>query len=97
MEINGLEGIKGAKSVLIILPGSVGKVKEVWETITNCSQLIEDKVFEKRFKTRAWPILTVEGARRNTVDQIILNFHLVCGVKLPSISAKSYLQGDGLI
>ena len=52
MEINGLEGVKGAKSVLILLPGSVGKVKEVWETITNCSQLMEDKVFEK--KTRAW-------------------------------------------
>lgn len=56
MVINGLEGVKGAKSVLILLPGSVGKMKEVWETITNCSQLIEDKVFEKMFKTRAWPI-----------------------------------------
>ena len=95
VEINGLEGVKGAKSVLILLPGSVGKVKEVWETITNCSQLMEDKVFEK--KTRAWRILTAEGTLQNTTDQIILNFHLVCGVMVPSISAKSYLQGDGLI
>lgn len=31
--INGLEGAGGAKAVLTHLPGSVGKMKEVWVTI----------------------------------------------------------------
>lgn len=60
--------------VLTLLPGFVGEVKGVWETIEfsiRGRQSVGEKV-----QNYSLAVLAVEGALQDTLDQMILNFQL---------------------